>query len=90
MSGTTLVELMVSLAILGLLAGLAAASLAGAPGRPPGGEAALQAARASAIRSARRVAFVAPDGGRFLLLPDGRVIGPGIDPLTGEVAHVRR
>lgn len=91
MRGTTLVELLVTLAILGLLAALSGVSVAGL--RPPtaaGPARALDSARAAAIRAGRIIRFAGDSGYRAVLLPDGRVVGPGRDPLTGERLDARR
>jgi prepilin-type N-terminal cleavage/methylation domain-containing protein len=80
-AGVTMAELLVVLAILGLVtgvSGLAVASL-----RVPAAaerENDLRRARAEAIQSGREIVV---DSVRFL--PDGRAIGPGVDPLTGAV-----
>jgi Tfp pilus assembly protein FimT len=75
----TLVELLVVLALLGLvlgISGLALASLREPRESVELGE--LRQARAEAIRSgAPRAAH------GVLFLPDGRAIGPNVDPLTG-------
>ena len=84
--GYTLIEVIVVLAILGLVLGISGLALASlkAP-RESERTRALREARADAIRSGRPVRAVnvplptpAP-----LFLPDGRAIGPGVDPLTG-------
>lgn len=92
--GVTLIELLVVLVLLGLLfmvSGLALASL----GTPKGAARAraLTAARSRAIRSGVPVfadgdsvvvgASRLPQPTPVLFLPDGRAIGPGMDPLTG-------
>jgi len=78
-SGVTLLELLVVLTVLGLVlavSGLAIGSLQ-AP-RESERMGALKRARAEAIHSgARRTAD------SVLFLPDGRAIGPRVDPLTG-------
>lgn len=94
--GVTLVELLVVLVLLGVIfgmTGLALASLS-AP-RQSVIFRRLQAARAEAIRTGRPVQVSGDSGsvGTYfplppsplpvLFLPDGRAIGPGIDPLTG-------
>jgi len=79
MRGVTLVELLVVLVLLGLIfsvSGLALASL-GAP-RASARVRALEVARAKAVRSGLPVLDSA-----VLFLPDGRAMGPGVDPLTG-------
>ncbi|HKV69637.1 MAG TPA: prepilin-type N-terminal cleavage/methylation domain-containing protein [Gemmatimonadales bacterium] len=81
--GVTLVELLVVLVLLGLLfavSGLALASL-GVP-RDSARVRALEAARARAIRSGVPVSLV-ESASSVLFLPDGRALGPGVDPLTG-------
>ncbi len=91
-AGFTLVEVLVVIAILGLIfgvSGLAFSSL-----RLPRESmriAALRAARATAIRTGRPVRAVLPrDTAAYrsplpapLFLPDGRAVGPAVDPLTG-------
>jgi prepilin-type N-terminal cleavage/methylation domain-containing protein len=84
-SGVTLLELIVVLGILGVILGVSGLAL-GALKAPASGASLreLQRVRTEAIRTgmprtthdARRTAVV-----RFL--PDGRAIGPGVDPLTG-------
>jgi prepilin-type N-terminal cleavage/methylation domain-containing protein len=77
--GVTLVELLVVLALLGLVLGLSGLALASL--REPRETDAfreLQRARAEAVQSgAPRTAH------GVLFLPDGRAIGPNVDPLTG-------
>lgn len=77
--GVTLVELLIVLALLGLLLGVSGLALASL--REPVESAALselRRARAEAIRSG------APRSANgVLFLPDGRAIGPSVDPLTG-------
>jgi prepilin-type N-terminal cleavage/methylation domain-containing protein len=91
----TLVEVMVVLALLGLMAGISGLALASLD-QPRESEAvrALRAARAEAIRTGRprRVTVTSHDTGSnraprtaYLFLPDGRGIGPGVDPLTGDI-----
>ena len=77
--GVTLVELLVVLALLGLVlgvSGLAMASLREPRESDRMGE--LRRARAEAIRSGEAVRIDS-----VLFLPDGRAIGPNVDPLTG-------
>jgi Tfp pilus assembly protein FimT len=86
-AGTTLVELLVVLTVLGLLLGVSAMSLTSV--RPQ--EAALiqdslRAARATAIRSGRAV-VVMRDTTVLRFLPDGRIVGGMVDPLTGETPN---
>jgi prepilin-type N-terminal cleavage/methylation domain-containing protein len=83
-SGVTLVELIVVLAILGLVLGISGVALASL--REPARSAEMQQlarARAEAIQSG---AAVARDS--VLFLPDGRAIGGNADYLTG-VPHAR-
>jgi prepilin-type N-terminal cleavage/methylation domain-containing protein len=77
--GLTLLELVVVLTILGIVLGVTGLAL-GALQSPRESQMLmeLRAARADAIQSgAQRVAR------GVLFLPDGRGIGPGVDPLTG-------
>lgn len=88
-TGATLVELLVVLAVLGLLVGLSAVSLSSV--RPPPAAMrfdSLRAARASAVRSGRPVVVVR-DTSVIRFLPDGRVLGGMLDPLTGELPDAR-
>ena len=89
--GVTLIEMMVNLVIVGLLTGAAAAVLGTL--RQPELEvwkAEVLRARDSAIRSGRPVLVSTDSGYRALLLPDGRAVGPGLEPLTGEVTDASR
>lgn len=88
--GVTLIELLVVLVLLGLIfsvSGLALATL-GSP-KDSARVRTLQAARANAIRSGLPVLIgsdTLPSSrspSPVLFLPDGRAIGPGVDPLTG-------
>lgn len=90
-SGVTLVELVLVLALLGMLLGLSGAALAAR--RPTSDEtrrAALREARAAAVRGGvaqeRWLALPGPDATPVHLrfLPDGRVLGPGVEPWTGQ------
>jgi prepilin-type N-terminal cleavage/methylation domain-containing protein len=77
--GVTLVELLVVLALLGLVLGVSGLALASL--REPRDADALtelRRARAEAIQTG-----VARSAGGVLFLPDGRAIGPNVDPLTG-------
>jgi Tfp pilus assembly protein FimT len=91
MRGATLAELVVTILVLGLLAGLAATAVGSlrAPLAEPWKAAAI-AARGSAIRTGRPVVLLGDSGQRAVLLPDGRAIGHGFDLLTGEVAGAPR
>ena len=86
----TLVELLVVLAILGVMAGLV--GLAWQPGRwasPDRGEVAT--ARRRALTSGRAIKVTVSNGGRVIQViafPDGRVLGAeplGVNPLTGAL-----
>jgi len=78
-AGVTLVELLVVLAVLGLVLGVSGLALAS-----------LHEPRESdELRDLRRARAAAIDSGGaraahgVLFLPDGRAIGPNVDPLTG-------
>jgi len=77
--GVTLVELLVVLAVLGVILGVSGLAL-GALKAPRESQLMLELreARASAIRSG-----VPRTTHHARFLPDGRAIGPGVDPLTG-------
>jgi len=84
--GYTIIELIVVLAILGLVLGISGLALASlkAP-RESERVRALREARTEAIRAGkpvRTVMYHSPPT-TVLFLPDGRAIGPGVDPLTG-------
>ncbi|HEY2849482.1 MAG TPA: prepilin-type N-terminal cleavage/methylation domain-containing protein [Gemmatimonadaceae bacterium] len=90
-AGTTLVELLVVLAILATLAGVAALSVRRAPSTDPGDVwATIAAARRNAMRTGRETTVVVLRNGSPLsvaLYPDGRTIADPalpIDPLTGR------
>jgi len=87
MRGTTLVELLVVLAILGLLTGVTGLALNNlSPQRDSAAPRQLRIARDRAIHDGHAV-FVATDSAHLIgirFLPDGRAIGEGADPLTGE------
>jgi prepilin-type N-terminal cleavage/methylation domain-containing protein len=81
----TLLELVVALAILGLILGVSGLALASL--RPPAASEVTrvrQQARAEAIRTGTAVR-----ADSVLFLPDGRALGPGVDPLTGAVRAPR-
>jgi prepilin-type N-terminal cleavage/methylation domain-containing protein len=89
--GTTLVELIAALAVLGLLVGMGAATLGGWRRTDTDKTAEiLAAARARAIRTGTRVRIDRPGGESVLLLPDGRAVGGGLDPLTGTAPDASR
>ena len=84
-TGFTLIEVVVSLAVFALILGVTALGLASL--RQPAQSAALRQmtlARDSAVRTGTVVL-----GERLLFLPDGRAIGPGVDPLTGAPRAAR-
>jgi len=91
MRGSTLVELMVVLLILGLVTGIASFAVR-ALRSPAESERAkgLSRARAAAIRSGRALSVPAGSGAMIRFLPDGRAIGRGLDPLTGELLDAER
>ncbi|HMJ57689.1 MAG TPA: prepilin-type N-terminal cleavage/methylation domain-containing protein [Gemmatimonadales bacterium] len=78
--GVTLVELLVVLALLGLVLGVSGLAIASLREPRESDEVlALRQARAEAIKSG------APRTSHgVLFLPDGRAMGPGVDGLTGE------
>jgi prepilin-type N-terminal cleavage/methylation domain-containing protein len=94
-AGTTLIELIVVLALLGLVVGVSGLSLASL--RPTAESQAVKElgrARAEAIRTGRPVHVLGIPGDSVAshtphptplvtFLPDGRALGPGVDPLTG-------
>jgi len=84
--GVTLVELLVVLALLGLVLGVSGLALASL--REPRESDALRElarARAQAIRTGvpARASTTISHLPSPLFLPDGRAIGPNVDPLTG-------
>lgn len=91
--GVTLVELLVVLAIIGLTAGVAGVAVAAL--RPPPEShlaGAIRRTRATAIRTGVplmvwiELAEPARPPALFRFLPDGRVLGPRVDPWTGTLA----
>jgi hypothetical protein len=87
--GATLIELLVVLLLLGLLLSVSAVSLSSI--RPAPGSAwldSVRSARARSIRSGRTVLIV-HDSGMIRFLPDGRILGGMLDPLTGELPDAR-
>jgi len=81
--GVTLVELLVVLTVLGVILGVTGLALATLKvPRESALSLELRQTRTEAIRTGTpRTAHHAP---RTLFLPDGRAIGPGVDPLTGK------
>jgi prepilin-type N-terminal cleavage/methylation domain-containing protein len=88
----TLVELLVVLVVLGVVAGVSATalpSLLRAPARPSLAIR-LAAARRQAVLGGHAVSVVVTDARtgatrRWRLLPDGRALGPGLDPRDGAI-----
>lgn len=80
-----MLELIVVILVLGLLAGVSGLAIASltAP-RESETTRLLRTARMQAIRTGRPVSVRVPHATRVvLLLPDGRSVGQGLDPLTG-------
>lgn len=71
--GSTLVELIVVLALMALIFGLVPAALF-APSRGSPAQAAFQRARVEALRTGRRVVAVDSMGRSSLFLPGGRIL----------------
>lgn len=89
--GTTLIELIVALAVLGIVLGVSTAALTAVHRDTPAPALArMQRARARSLRLGVPVRLDVADSSAagvpssILLLPDGRVLGGGFDPLTGE------
>ena len=81
--GFTLLELLVVLALLALLLSMGALAVTAVRPMEAGPVAArVDSARREAIRSGTAVALRL-DSAVVRFLPDGRAIGPGVDPLTG-------
>lgn len=78
-----MLELMVVLALLSLLLGVSVVAVGSLQAPHGAGQVRqLEAARTAAIRSGVPLSVVvASQPVRFL--PDGRALGPGVDPLTG-------
>lgn len=96
-SGTTLIELIVALAVLGIVLGISTAALGAIHHDSPAPRLVrMMAARARALRTGFAVRVDLPDStGRgpsesVLFLPDGRAVGADLDPLTGERADANR
>jgi prepilin-type N-terminal cleavage/methylation domain-containing protein len=85
--GVTLVEMIVVLTLMGVLAGIGGLAFGSLrrPAQDPW-RAALARARETAADSGRVVRLQGDSvHGPVLLLPDGRAVGAGADPLTSEV-----
>ncbi len=93
-AGVTLVELMVVLAVLGVMASVVLLSWPADRSRPRGAVTpatdSIAVLRRRALQSGRPVAGVVTIGGfksAIIALPDGRIVGDerlGINPFTGE------
>ena len=97
-AGVTLIELLVALALMGLMAGVSALAFRERKHWTPpvrdAAVAALAAARQEAVRSGHPVTVVTvTDTGvvRGTAWPDGRVSAPGepVDPLSGRSVNAR-
>ena len=96
-AGVTLVELMVVLAILGVMAGVAGLAARSLERTDPESlrAAAIADARRQALETRRPVPLAVEDGDsvrRMIALPDGSVRGDaalGLDPLTGRPRAAR-
>lgn len=95
-AGVTLIELLVVLLLLGIVAGIGGLALSALrpPEVSPWARVASQARR-EAIESGRSlIARDSTDSTKTdhtaLFLPDGRAIGWGVDPLTGEAMRDTR
>ena len=92
--GVTLVELLVVLVIIGVLATTTGLAFSNARTESkPSKQASLNALRTRAILDEHPVQLRYGDPAletAVLVLPDGRVIGDGIDPLTGQLADATR
>lgn len=89
--GVTLAELLVVLVILGIsLAGSAIAVTALRPAPVSAAERRFHATRAEAIRSGRSAILIDSTGASIRLLPDGRVLGDNVDPVTGSLLDSAR
>jgi prepilin-type N-terminal cleavage/methylation domain-containing protein len=87
--GVTLLECLVVLVILGIAAGVSLA--AALPAEPSAAHLndRLAEARQRAIHDGQPVSVIDDKGGRLLCLPDGEVLGAGVDPLTGGTNTTR-
>jgi prepilin-type N-terminal cleavage/methylation domain-containing protein len=92
MRGNTLVELLVVLAVLGIIAGVTGLTFGRAPHRiaPDAADAIIANARRQALRSGSSVTVTMSSGDTLLAAtayPDGRVVADSllaIDPLSGR------
>jgi prepilin-type N-terminal cleavage/methylation domain-containing protein len=94
--GVTLIELLVVLLLLGIMTGVSGLALHAlrAPERSRWAAVAAHARRAAIVTGHPVVARDSTDSTTTehaaLFLPDGRAIGWGVDPLTGEVTNETR
>ena len=91
-SGVTLIEMVVVITLMAVLAGIGGLAFAGLrrPVEDPWSRS-LSAARQAAIDSGIFVRLAADSAhAPVVFLPDGRAVGPGVDPLTGEVLRATR
>lgn len=88
-AGFTLLEVTVVLVIVTVVLGISVATLRPVVGPDTGSAAVARRARSSALRTGHAVTVnIATDSGtpeRIRFLPDGRALGPGVSPLTGEL-----
>jgi len=88
-AGITLVELLVVLVILSLVSGMSLLALPSLRPTPEGERLErLHRARAEAISRGQDV-VITVDSAPVRFLPDGRVLGGPLDPLTGGQPHAR-
>lgn len=90
-AGSTLVELLVALTVLGMLLGLSAFGVGSLRPHPTRSDD-VRRAQARALRTGVAITLDL-DGTAMRFLPDGRAIGAGLDPRTGtpasEPTHAR-
>lgn len=89
--GVTLVELLIVLLVIGLTVGMSALAIGRIP-RPVESQRVMtgRRARTTALRSGQAVTVADDSSALVRFLPDGRVIGAGFDPLTGELLDAKR
>lgn len=94
--GVTLIELIVVLAVLGILAGLTTVGFRAERPVERSLAARIAAARRDAVQTGRPVSFVLDDSGSphaIRALPDGRVLADvdlGVDMTTGRIGDATR
>ncbi len=89
-AGVTLIELLVVLTLVGVMLSLTPPAFPLPDSDGVDQAAQLAAARLTAAREARAVALTDVYGRALLFLPDGSVLGQGIDLLTGEPSRHAR